>query len=109
MSHEGFKRVVRALRRKAEAEMDEFQVGDEVEWTHVGGGRNSFTMTATKGFIHEIKGDKARVRRGKRGKKDYWVALKALGRPGDRRGTKPMRDLVSAMAEGYRERDKGSS
>ena len=77
--------------------MPDFEVGDWVQWTHVGGGRNSISMVATEGPILEIDGDKARVRRGKKGRKDYWVALKALGRPGDRRGTKPIRDLVSAM------------
>lgn len=76
---------------------EELKVGDQVEWTHVGGRRNSISMTAVSGYIHEIKGDKARCRRGKKGKKDYWVALSALGRPGDRRGTKPIRDFIEGM------------
>ena len=84
--------------------MSDFQVGDKVEWTHVSGGRNSMSMTAVTGYIHEIDGDKARVRRGKKGKKDYWVHFSKLGKPGDRRGTKPMLDLVSGLAEAYRER-----
>lgn len=88
--------------------MSEFEVGDRVEWTHVSGRGNSISMSAVQGNIHEIRNGKARCRRGKNGKKDYWVSLEALGRPGDRRGTKPMRDLVSALAEGYREREKGT-
>jgi hypothetical protein len=76
----------------------EFEVDDWVEWTHVGGSGRSISMAATAGPIKEIKGDKARVRRGKNGKKDYWIPLKSLGKPGDRRGTKPIRNFVAAMA-----------
>lgn len=84
--------------------MSEFQVGDRVEWTHVSGRGSSISMSAVQGYIQEIRNGKARCRRGKSGKKDYWVSLEALGRPGDRRGTRPMRNLVSALAEGYRKR-----
>lgn len=76
---------------------EELKVGDQVEWTLVGGGRNAISITAVSGYIHEIKGDQARCRRGKRGTKDYWVALSALGKPGDRRGTKPIRDFIEGM------------
>jgi hypothetical protein len=77
--------------------MDKFEVGDQVEWTHVGGRRGTMSMTAVTGYIHEIDGDRARCRRGKKGKKDYWVSLEVLGRPGNRKGTKPIRDLFEAM------------
>lgn len=88
--------------------MCDFQVGDHVEWTHVSGGRHSFTMQSVKGYIHEIQDEKARCRRGKNGKKDYWVHLSVLGKPGDRKGTKPIRDFVSMMVKGHQEREQES-
>lgn len=55
-------------------------------------------MTRVKGFIHEIKDGKARCRRGKYGKVDYWMPLEILtGEAAD-----PLRSLVSAVATGYR-------
>ncbi len=89
-------------RRRA---MGEFCVGDLVEWTHISGRRGFINMNAVTGFIHEIVDGNARCRRGKNGKKDYWVSLEALGRPGDRRGIRPMQHIIPVLAEvmGYNE------
>ena len=76
-----------------------FEEGDTVEWVHVSHGRDGgIGMTKVSGVIHEIKGDKARCRRGKKGKVDHWVKLKHLHPP----GSDPLRDIVHIMAEVHR-------
>ncbi len=49
----------------------EYKVGDWVEWVHYTRGG----MTRTGGPIHEIIEGEVRVRRGKNGKKDYWMPI----------------------------------
>lgn len=75
----------------------EFEVGQKVEWTRVSGNKNHINFTVTTGYIHEIKGDIARCRCGKKGKKDHWVHLGKLGLPRDGRGTKVIRDVIETM------------
>ena len=73
----------------------EYKVGDWVEWVHYH--RNG--MERIGGPIHEIKEDQVRVRRGKNGRKDYWMPITKL----ISEGHDPLKSLVSAMAAGYRE------
>jgi len=85
--------------------MTEFKVGDEVGWVHRGGRGRQLIMHQVYGFIHEIKDDQARCRRGKKGKKDYWVPLKALKLREEGKGGQLM-DFLEAMARPRQEPEK---
>ena len=78
-----------------------YEVGQWVEWIHCGRG----SMTRTGGPIHEIDGDRVRVCRGKNGRKDYWLPIANL----ISEGHDPLKSLVSAVAEGYRDRERSEA
>ena len=77
-------------------EETEYKVDQWVEWVHY----TSNGMTRTGGPIQEIKEGKARVRRGKKGKKDYWISLGEIIRPDH----DPLKNFVSAVRDAHRER-----
>jgi len=72
-----------------------YEVGQWVEWIHC----MRHGMTRTGGPIQEIDGDKVRVRRGKNGKKDYWIPIAHL----INEGHDPLKSFVKAVAETRRE------
>lgn len=83
------------MSQKEEEEEVKYEVGQWVEWVH--GTRNG--MVRTGGPIQEIKEGEARVRRGKNGRKDYWISLKEIIRPGH----DPLKTFVSALRDAHRE------
>lgn len=83
--------------------MSDLKVGDEVQWTHNGGRGNLFSLSLRNGVIQEIKGDKARLRRGtpkKLGKVDHWIPLSALQPKGSKKSD--IRDFMGALREAHR-------
>ncbi len=72
----------------------EYKVGDKVQWVNTARRGSSISMSKINGIIVKIVGDEALCRRGKRGRKNYWIPLDELVAP----GRDPLREFVSAMA-----------
>ena len=83
--------------------MSDFKVGDEVQWTHTHDGSGSmFSMSLRNGVIQEIKGDKARLRRGtpkKLGRVDHWLSLLSLQPKGSKKSD--LRDFMGDFREAH--------
>jgi hypothetical protein len=76
--------------------VSEWKPGDEVSWAHY----MRHGVKRAQGFIHQIADDKARLRMGPKGKRDYWVPLSALHPASGN----PMAENMTAIRQGMIDR-----
>jgi hypothetical protein len=80
--------------------MSEIKVGDQVSWTHVGGGSKTITMSLREGMVESIAGAVATVKK-KSGRREriMLVCLRTKGQKSQ------ITEFVEAVVEANRDKE----